>query len=135
MKALPILLCAVLFFGVGCQSQQLASATPEALAAESDFAVAEAFYHTRAPSLAQELERRKLIQREEWKAVYSNEVVRGMTEPAVRASWGPPRRVNVTVTAGGESRQLCYSPDEYGIHRAFVYIDNGRASAWQASTR
>lgn len=53
----------------------------------------------------------------------------GMSAADVRSSWGNPRRVNTTTTAGGTSEQWIYYR---GQHRTqYVYLTNGLVTSTQ----
>jgi hypothetical protein len=53
----------------------------------------------------------------------------GMKAEHVTRSWGPPTKVNRIVTAGHVREQWVYSGGQY------VYLDDGRVSAVQPSSR
>jgi len=51
----------------------------------------------------------------------------GMTKEQVKASWGPPYKVNRTVTAYGTREQWVYR----GFTSGYVYFDDGVVTAIQ----
>ena len=81
---------------------------------------------------AREVAREKLIRSRGWsfeitRAVIQRRVTIGMTAEMVREAWGPPRKINETVTASGRDEQWVYDADQY------VYLRNGVVRALQTS--
>lgn len=77
-------------------------------------------------------ERRKRYSALGWSEATINSVLNGkisigMTDAMVRASWGPPDRINRTINVSGVSEQWVYG------NRTYVYMDNGRVSTIQDS--
>lgn len=61
------------------------------------------------------------------RAVIERKIMLGMNGEQVSMSWGPPERINQTITVSGKSEQWVYSRPSY------VYFENGRVTAIQSS--
>ena len=59
------------------------------------------------------------------KAIKASKIYMGMVDRDVRASWGPPKKVNRTVGNWGTHEQWVYSDSTY------IYIENGKVTSWQ----
>lgn len=59
------------------------------------------------------------------KAIKARKIYMGMADRDVRASWGPPKKVNRTVGNWGTHEQWVYSENTY------IYIENGKVTSWQ----
>lgn|GEM_PF-2326672 len=107
---------------------ELASMSPEEQAGQSTKALAQAYAYRgnwdEAGTLRRELERRQAFTAEEWALIDQHQVQIGMSVDAMYASWGPPRKENVSVTRGGRHVQHVYA-------RAYVYSENGTVTSWQ----
>jgi hypothetical protein len=78
-----------------------------------------------------EAKRRETIMAKPWpepikRAVLERTVAIGMTTEQVEASWGPPNRVNETVTATTRHEQWVYGG-------TYLYFQNGRMTSYQRS--
>jgi hypothetical protein len=81
---------------------------------------------------AREHARRTAIQAKGWsasvtEAVIQRQVALGMTPEQVREAWGPPQRINRTLTRAGEHQQWVYGSGQY------LYFEDGRLSSIQTS--
>jgi hypothetical protein len=59
-----------------------------------------------------------------WNTILQGKVRIGMTKEMCKLTWGEPKDVNETITAGKKSEQWVYSDN-------YVYFDNGKVSAIQ----
>lgn len=64
-----------------------------------------------------------------YRAVVDQRVMAGMTPDMVRASWGPPQRINRTAATYGTREQWVYGMGEY------VYFEDGVVTTIQTSRR
>ena len=77
-----------------------------------------------------ELERRQALSPHEWHLVDQKKISVGISSCALAASWGPPARINTTVTGYGGSHQWVYR-DCSTCKASYVYVDSGKVVAWQ----
>ena len=77
-----------------------------------------------APVVEQTPEQKRILQ-----AMAVGAVTAGMSAAQVRQVWGPPVRINKTVSAGGVSEQWVYSNGQY------LYLTRGLVSAMQTTER
>lgn len=56
-------------------------------------------------------------------AIAQHKVFVGMSANEVRRSWGPPTKINSTLTGSGSSEQWVY--DRGGHKSQYVYLENG----------
>lgn len=61
------------------------------------------------------------------KAISEQKVFPGMTKEQVRASWGPPSRINTSGGRWGEHEQWVFGESM----SSYLYFENGRLSSWQ----
>jgi hypothetical protein len=67
-------------------------------------------------------------------AIYRGDLIAGMTPEQVRASWGLPRKVNRTGTAGRIREQWIYG-DYDSYVKNYAYFQGGALSSWQTQGR
>ncbi len=75
-----------------------------------------------------DLERKKELKdftEREIEAINNRKIYIGMSEAALRKSWGNPRDINTSVGSWGVHRQYCYANFTY------VYVENGYVTSWQ----
>lgn len=79
-----------------------------------------------------EIRRRNLLTDSEWALVDARQVQIGMSECALRASWGIPTTVNASAGSWGSSKQYVYRDRGYYTSTAsYVYVRKGKVDSWQ----
>lgn len=68
---------------------------------------------------------RDIFSTKEIKLIKEEKISIGMSEEALRASWGPPEDVNETVTSYSVRKQYVYGLGQY------VYVVDGEVTSWQ----
>jgi len=84
------------------------------------------FARTHSTEDRTEIKRRKLLTAAEWALVDAQRVRVGMSEIALRCSFGEPDSVNRTVVTAGSQKQYVYGS-------SYVYVQNGHVTAFQDS--
>ena len=59
-------------------------------------------------------------------AILKGKIFIGMGSDQAKASWGPPKRINKTVSASGVHEQWIYSSQ-------YLYFENGKLTSFQSS--
>lgn len=86
------------------------------------------FYPDRAESFLQAAISQGKFNEAEIRDIRSETIRRGMREDVAACAWGAPLQTNVTAGAWGVHKQLVL-----GDFGPYVYIENGRVTAWQTS--
>jgi hypothetical protein len=102
----------------GCALLLLAAATDTQSLCDS-------YRKTKNPETLAEIERRKEFTATEVGLIKRTRVNVGMTEKAMRCSWGAPQRSHRQATAAGVSTQHIYR-DRY-----YIYVEKGVVVSWQ----
>ena len=122
----------------GCAGSPMATsmATPAELKAMSTMDLCAAYGSFRNPEMAAELETRpEITYRDE---IANKQIRLGMSEVELVCSWGRPRKVNKTVSAGGVRKQIIYGRraqyGKYGKYSSdttkYVYTRNNKITSW-----
>lgn len=93
----------------------------------TDEQLCSAVHRNNSKTAYHELQARGKISPDEWDLVNQHRIALGMSEIALRCSWGDPVEINSTVTASIQHKQYVFG------HRTFVYVDNGHVSGEQDS--
>lgn len=67
-----------------------------------------------------ELKRRKLYSKNEWRLIEKEKIQVGMSKKALLCSWGTPQRIN----------RSSYGPDQYVYFNQYVYLERNYIVAW-----
>lgn len=67
-----------------------------------------------------ELKRRKLFSKKEWRLIEKEKIQVGMSKKALLCSWGTPNSIN----------RSSYGPDQYVYYNQYVYLRGNRVTAW-----
>ncbi|HAF00409.1 MAG TPA: hypothetical protein DCG63_03855 [Methylophilaceae bacterium] len=132
MKKVSIVI--MMLFMAGCTTM-----TPEKFALKTDDEVCRASGYLRnilggkklAEPWMRELEKRNLLTEREIAAVNNKEIFIGMTECALYASWGSPKRTNRSVSHDGINIQNIYGDYSKYSKPTYVYTRNGVVTSWQ----
>jgi hypothetical protein len=112
-------------------------ADPDQVKKQPTDQLCEDYYFTRHPSpgtstdwptkqadIKKELDKRKAIEPGEWTLIDQGKLQPGMSECALKASWGFPVRVTHAVTVNGESEHYTYTLTRY------VDVANGKVTGF-----
>jgi len=78
-----------------------------------------------------ELKRRDIFTEREWNLINSKKISIGISRYALYASWGPPTKINRSVSKLGVHIQHIYGLYSRYTKRRFVYTVNNKVSGWQ----
>jgi hypothetical protein len=109
------------------QRKQLAAARAEMIANayKTDIVrLCEQYRSTKLPQLMAAIRERGVFSAREAAAIESRQIFIGMSEGAVRCSWGDADRINRTITARGIDLQIIFG-------KSYVYTENGIVTAIQ----
>ncbi len=85
----------------------------------------------RTPLLFEEAKTRGLLTEVELKLVQERKIKIGMSETALLASWGRPRKINRSVGSYGVHKQYIYGTYSRYSSPTYVYVENGKVRSWQ----
>jgi hypothetical protein len=121
-------------FLTGCATltiEQIATTSNEKLCNELGFEYSGMSEQTKG-QIGDELVRRGAINGYDWSMISQRKVYVGMSELALRCSWGAPDRINQTLTGYGSSKQWVYRYPGYHVDQYnFVYTQGGKVVAIQ----
>lgn len=116
---------------LGCQGSpvQVNQLTPDQLADVPDRNVCLAYSHGGRAHIREEIQRRGLVDEQDWTLIDQGQIRIGMNYCGGLAAWGRPAAVNTTTTAHGTDRQWVY--ERGGYRRAYFYTTGGVIRAIQ----
>lgn len=85
----------------------------------------------RIDMMLEEAKSRGLFTDEEIKLIKEKKIRIGMSEEALIASWGSPRKVNRSVGRYGVHKQYVYGSHSGYSTPTYVYVENGKVTSWQ----
>ena len=122
MKTVAFL--AVTVLTAGCATPIfMSSASDESIRGSTAFVLCSSYGLNGHDRLRAEIDRRGLIDPEDWSMVAREKVHVGMSECAMLASWGPPDDMHRSVGGWGVHVQWVYG-------RQYVYTENGTVTSW-----
>jgi hypothetical protein len=104
----------------GCATLFLLAAAPT-----DTQSLCETWRNTKKPAVFAEIERRKEFTARDLDLIERRKIKVGMTEKAMRCSWGPPQRSHRTTTSAGTTTQHVYRDTIY------IYVEKGIVVSWQ----
>ncbi len=85
----------------------------------------------RTNEMFQEAKKRGLLTEQEIQLIKERQIKIGMSEGALIASWGSPRKKNRTVNQYGVREQYVYGTLNKYSKPTYVYLENGKVVSWQ----
>lgn len=104
----------------GCAALLLVAAAPT-----DTQSVCTSWRQSQNPAVFAELERRKEFTAKELDLIKRRKIKVGMSEKAMRCSWGAPQRSHRSATSAGVKTQHVYH-DRY-----YIYVERGMVVSWQ----
>ena len=134
MKLLiTIFVVAILMIGCAGSPFQLAKMDRVQLSSVPDDQLIRALRNKvyRTDLMFEEAKSRGLFTDDEIRLIKEKKIRIGMSEEALIASWGRPRKINRSVGSYGVHKQYVYGSYSKYSSPAYVYVDNGKVSSWQ----
>lgn len=127
-----IVLLTITFGLIGCAGSpaRISMMSPEDLITVDSYDLCRAYIWHRSKNVEMELIRRKIFSEYEWSLIEQNKIGIGMSELALKLSWGIPRTINTSVGSWGTHKQWVYRRCP-SCKAQYVYTENGKITSWQ----